>query len=303
MAQTTRYVRRLPCRQSHAGRLDSALPNSGEATDATVGALLDQLASDVASQAWNHFLAQFSPLILHIARQYEFDRDRAMECFLYACNQLSDNAFRRLRCYRAGGGAGFRTWLAAVVVNLCNDWRRRAHGRLRPVAAVAALPKLEQLVYCCIYVRGMTRRQCLHSLESRFPGLTDIRISEINARLFSMLSPRHRWNLSSRLAGLKSYNVSHRAQGEVPVLPVEDADSGPETLVALSQNYARLNQAILRLPYRQRLLLRLRYVQDLSLKEVAHVTQLKDPYCAHREIRLALAALAQEPELKRDCVN
>jgi DNA-directed RNA polymerase specialized sigma subunit len=47
-----------------------------------------------------------------------------------------------------------------------------------------------------------------------------------------------------------------------------------------------------RLEPRQRLLLRLRFQQDLTLEEVARLTRIPDPYRANREIQAAVAALA-----------
>jgi hypothetical protein len=46
------------------------------------------------------------------------------------------------------------------------------------------------------------------------------------------------------------------------------------------------------LPAEQRLLLRLRYEQNLTLAEVARLTNQSDPFRANRQIQSALKALA-----------
>lgn len=273
--------------------MTQASRGTSKTDDGPIGDLLDLLATDQAERAWNEFLSRFSSLIFRVARQYESDEERASDCFLYACGQLSDNSFRRLRSFRPEGRAQFRTWLTSVVTNLCIDWRRKLHGRYRPTAAVARLPDLDQLVYRLIYVRGMTREQCLRVLLPKFPNLTDLRISEINGRLFSMQTSRQRWQMSTRTRGSISLDeASNPDQDDAPIQPVDPAP-GPEALIQADQERSRVEAAMARLQPRERLLLRLRFQQDLTLEEVARLTRIPDPYRAHREIQAALAALAQ----------
>ncbi|MBX3702351.1 MAG: sigma-70 family RNA polymerase sigma factor, partial [Steroidobacteraceae bacterium] len=225
--------------------------------DGPIGDLLNLLTTDQAEKAWKEFLERFSPLILHVARRHESDEERASDCFLYACGQLSDNVFHRLRSFRPDGRAQFRTWLTSVVNNLCIDWRRKQHGRYRPRAAVASLPELDQLVYRYIYVRGMTREQCLHVLLPRFPGLTDLQLAGINARLFSMQTSRQRWQIGARARGSISLDEAlDPEQGDVPIQP-EDPSAGPEALTQSDQERTQLEAAMAKLQPRQRLLLRL----------------------------------------------
>jgi RNA polymerase sigma factor (sigma-70 family) len=255
--------------------------------------LLERLSSGRADSAWNEFLKLYSPLILHVARQYESDPRQSTDCFLYACGQLSDNGFRRLISYRPDGPARYRTWLAAVVANLCIDWRRKQQGRFRPIAAVAGLPERDQLVYRNIYVRGMTRERCLRALEPRFPSLTEQQLSEINARLFSLLTSRQRWQLSARRGESVPLDEAPPPDQEETPFQLQEPGPGPEALAQTEQERTLLEAAMSRLPPRQRLLLRLRYQQDLTLEEIARLTRLPDPYRANREIQAALAALAQ----------
>ena len=52
--------------------------------------------------------------------------------------------------------------------------------------------------------------------------------------------------------------------------------------------------ALAKLPPRPRLLLRLRYQQELTLEEVARLVGLPDPYRTHREIQAAVEALGRQ---------
>jgi RNA polymerase sigma factor (sigma-70 family) len=261
-------------------------------TDRPVSDLLERLSSSKADAAWSEFLELFSPLIMHIVRRYESDQRRGTDCFLHVCAALSDGGFRRLRSYRQEGAARFRTWLMAVVANLCVDWRRKKHGRYRPIRSVARLSELDQLVYRYRYVRGMPRTECLRALEPRYPDLTEQQLCEISARLFALLTPQHRWQLSLRTASAGPLDDGTTLDPEDAAAQLEEPGPGPEEITQVEQQHDRVAEALAQLPAEQRLLLRLRYEQDLTLAEVARLARLADPFRANRQIQAALAALA-----------
>ena len=262
--------------------------------DEPIGGLLTRLSAERADSAWAEFLERFSPLIMHVVRRYETDPGRATDCFIHVCGELSNNAFRRLLRFRPDGTARFQTWLSAVVSNLCVDWRRQQHGRYRPIQSVAQLPELDQLVYRYIYVRGMPREECLHALRARFPDLTEQRLSEINGRLFALLTPRQRWQLSTRAAEpLPLDDPPFPDKDMAAAFQLEEQGPGPDELAQTDQERSMLETAMARLLPQQRLLLRLRYQQDLTLEEIARLTGLPDPFRANRQIQAALEALAE----------
>ena len=101
--------------------------------------LLEQLGTASAGAAWTAFLNRYTPLILGIARQYAHDEQSQHDCYLFVCEKLVDNDFRRLRAWRRQDALSFASWLRAVVANLCVDWYRSVHGRQRPFRSVADL--------------------------------------------------------------------------------------------------------------------------------------------------------------------
>ena len=258
----------------------------------TVNDLLERLSSARVDAAWGEFLALYSPIIKHVIRLHFEDADRAAECFSHVCGALSDDGFRRLRSFRPDGPARFKTWLMAIVSNLCVDWRRRQQGRVRPVRSVARLPDLDQQVYRCIYLHAMSRAQCRQVLLPRYPDLTEQQVAEINARLFKLLTPQQRWQLSVRTPALRPVACRAESADEDPPLQVQSPEAGPDELALESQEQRLLRDALAQLPAEQRLLLRLRYEQDLTLAEVARLTRQPDPFRANRQIHAALEALA-----------
>jgi RNA polymerase sigma factor (sigma-70 family) len=259
----------------------------------TVKELLERLASGSVDSAWREFLARYSSVMMLVIRRRGVDDDRTTECFTHVCASLSDDGFRRLLSFRPDGPARFKTWLMAVVSNLCVDWRRKEQGRVRPLRCVSHLPEVEQQVYRCIYERRMSREQCLQELMPRFPHLTDAAISEINGRLFTLLTPQQRWQLSTRAAVLKPVSCGVPPEDDDPAWQLAEPGPGPDDLAAESQEQQRLAQALAMLSAEDRLLLRLRYEQNLTLAEVARLTNQPDPFRANRRIQSALKALAE----------
>lgn len=268
-------------------------------SDETDTELLARLSSGRADTGWSEFLARYSPLIMHVIRRHDVCDDGATECFIYVCGALSDDGFRRLRAFRPVGPARFRTWLMAVVSNLCVDWRRKEHGRVRPLKCIACLPELDQLVYRCIYLRGMSRTQCLRVLQPRYPDLTEQQVSEINGRLFKLLTPQQRWQLSVRTPHSKPLIRDAEAADEDESWQLEEPGPGPDDRAAEIEELQLLRNALARLPIQQRLLLRLRYEQDLTLAEVARLTRQPDPFRANRQTHAALEALANLMDAQR----
>jgi len=272
-------------------------------SDETVTDLLERLSSGRVAAAWSEFLARYSPVIMQVIRRHDADHERARECFTHVCGALSDDGFRRLLSFRPDGPARFRTWLMAVVANLCVDWRRKQQGRIRPGPSILNLPELDQQVYRCIYVQRMSRGQCLQALMPRYPQLTVATVSEINARLFGLLTPQQRWQLSVRTPALQPVTCGVSPEDEGPAWQVAGPGPGPDELAEESQQLRQLKDALARLPPEQRLLLRLRYERNLTLTEVARLTRQPDPFRANRRIQSALSALAElmsEPRVGPD---
>ncbi len=261
-------------------------------SDEAVIALLERLSSGRGDAAWNEFLAGYSSVVVHVIRRCGVDGDRLDDCFLDTCEALSRDGFRRLRSFRPDGPASFRTWLMAVVANLCIDWNRRQQGRVRSFRSVLRLPEIDRQDYRCIFEQRMTRTQCLHELLPRFPGLTEGGLAEINARLFRLLTPQQRWALTVRTPTRAPLMRSVSPEDTDELRQVPQPGPGPDELAEQAQEQRVLQQALASLPAEQRLLLRLRYEQGLSLAEIARLTGQPDPFSANRRVGAALAALA-----------
>lgn len=256
----------------------------------SIADILHQLSSADAGPAWVEFLDRYSALIMKTASQFEYRQGRSSECFLYVCEQLNDDGFRRLLKFNTAGQVKFRTWLGIVVFNLCVDWHRREFGRVTLLPAISALPAFDRAVYRLVIEQGMDKETSFQTLRADFPDLTRELIESSVIRVFSLLTPRQRWQVSVRNRR-KQQASGNSYQGQVEHLT--DPGTGPEEQAQNQQNLDTLQNAMAHLTARQRLLLRLRFQEGLSLKKIAELTQLGDTNRAWRHVQAALKALFQ----------
>jgi RNA polymerase sigma factor (sigma-70 family) len=263
--------------------------------------ILEELRSSQSRECWAEFLRQYGPLIFQTCHFSTSDADDAAECFLFACQQLSRNRFRRLLKFRPDGAASFPTWLRVVVRNLCLDWRRKQFGRWRMPRSIARLPQLEGQVYTCRYERGLSLDETFFSLCPSFPGLTMQRLIETEAQVQNSLTSRQRW-----LIGTHQTQAQAAVRGSAPsAAGVCEGDAAPatepvdprpsqEVVLAQQEQETHLRSALEKLDAPERLLIRLRFEEELSLQQIARLTGLGDAQRVHRRIEGILGSLRKK---------
>jgi len=253
--------------------------------------LLHRLSSVDAGPAWVEFLDRYSALIIQTASQFEYRQDRSSECFLYVCEQLNEDGFRRLLKFNTKGKAKFKTWLGTVVFNLCVDWHRHEFGRATLLPAISALPAFDRAVYRLVIEQGRNKETSFQMLRADFPDLTRELVESAVIRVYSLLTPRQRWQVTVRN---RRWQLARGRFSEDPVQRLPDPGTGPEVQTQKQQDIETLQDAMVCLPARQRLLLRLRFQEGLNLKKIAELTQLGDTNRAWRHLQAALKALFEQ---------
>lgn len=252
--------------------------------------ILHRLNSADAGAAWAEFLDRYSGLVMKSAKQFEYQHERSSECFLFVCERLADDGFRRLLQYNASSPCSFRSWLGTVVFNLCVDWHRHEYGRATLLPAISALPTFDQEVYRLAVEQFLDKETVFQTLRADFPDLTrDLIDSSIN-RVYSLLTPRQRWQTTVH-GHRRKRQGGKRGTDVVENLP--DPGCGPERETQKQQDLERLQLALKRLPFNQRLLLSLRFQEGLNLKKIAELQQLGDTNRVWRHLQTALKALSQ----------
>jgi RNA polymerase sigma factor (sigma-70 family) len=257
-----------------------------------IDSILAGLSSNCVESAWKTFLKSYSAMIVRVVCQYEKDTEQIDDCFLFVCEKLSDDGFRRLLQFDANRKAHFSTWLKLVVSNLCVDWHRKKFGRERPYRAILKLSAFDQLLYHYKIQCGMNRLASFRALQVNYPDLTQNQFTESNCRVHKALTSRQRWQLSIRKREtgyvIDGDGICNNSKETEPI----ETGPGPEKIAQFLQTHEALEQATSKLSHQQRLLLRLRYQEEMSLKDVADLAGLGDLHQAKRRIKEALAALA-----------
>ena len=253
--------------------------------------LLRHFRSREPRQAWATFLDAYSPLVVDVVRLFERDQDAVADCYLFVCEQLSRNNFRRLLRFRPDGPAAFSTWLCAVVRNLCLDYHRREFGRHRVFESVARMRPLDQEVFQALFVECLPAEEAYPRLKPRFAALTFDQFGESAGRVQQALSDRQRWLLAVRRARAAHSPTGSAEQDEASLLQIPSEAPNPESWAALQEERAALVRGMARLSTRERLLIRLRFERDLTLEEIANLLRLDNAQSADRRIREALEKL------------
>lgn len=87
--------------------------------------------ADALDAAWRAFVADYTRLLLHVARSVTSNHDDAMDAYAFVIEELRAEDFRRLREFAADPRSKLSTWLVVVARRLCLDLYRRRYGRVR----------------------------------------------------------------------------------------------------------------------------------------------------------------------------
>lgn len=269
-------------------RIRGARSSPCESSAKDFASLLKSLKRNPPDKAWARFLQLFSPVLMKAANYHTQSSELAKDCFLFICEKLVERGFEHLDRFDPGRGVGFRSWLAAVANNLALDWHRQQFGRTRLPRAVQAMSELDQAVYRLKYLKRMENAACLALLRRHFPRIGRQQLSESLARLHQAFSPQARWRLSFVNRPRAQRQVSYES-GFVTL--DFDNDDAPHEEAVVQQKTRHLERALAQLSTQQRLLLRLRFEQQLSLEQAARITGCSNLHQARRMIEKAITQL------------
>ena len=253
---------------------------------------LRDLYSANPQEAWAEFLDEYAAVIYQVVRHFESDPDNAADCFQHVCEKLIENRSQRLRKFKGDGAARFTTWLRAVVRNLCIDWHRKQFGRQRPFNSISRLPPFDQEVFRVVYERALPPDECLASLASTFPNATVTRINESRERIEGLLTTNQRWLLTKRAAQMNGNAAASNSEADDWVRDLPDSQQiDPEKQAIKNERRKQLIRAMTKLSPNDRLLLRLRFEEGVTLDKAAELLCLGNAQRADRQLKEILSQL------------
>jgi RNA polymerase sigma factor for flagellar operon FliA len=197
-----------------------------------------------------------------LCRRYGVSGDEQDEFCSWAKSRLIDNDYGVLRQFR--GESSTSTYLVVVIATLFREYRVQRWGRWRPSAAArrsgTVVLQLEQL----LLRDRLPFRQAAETLRTK--GVT-------------ILTDRELWSLVSVLpsrAPLRPDYVRDEALGEMV------SDKGADVLVATEaaqvehhSAVSALDEAIAREPPEDRLILRLRFWENMGVADIARTLRIE----------------------------
>jgi len=232
------------------------------------------LAQD-PERGWRAFIDQYTPMLLALIERAGIrDRDEAMELYVMTCERLAADDCARLRRHDPGKGA-LGAWLAVLVKHVMVDWVRSRAGRRRLFKSVEQLPPLEQRVFELFYWESRSPAEITGLLAAQFNAASLEIVLEALDRVQAALTARQRAELlatAARAAAPISLDAAPE-DGERPV-DIPDPADNPERQAQTREAGRLFEAAVADLPPEDAVIIRLRYGDGLSLKQIRDALHL-----------------------------
>lgn len=256
-------------------------------------ALQQLFATDVA-EAWRVFVEAYTPMMVGlIERAGVRDHDEAMEVYTLVCERLTTDDCGRLRRRDPDKGS-LGAWLAVVVRHAIVDWVRQRAGRRRLFGAIERLDTFHQQVFELYFWEERPLAEIAEELSVRNRERVSLdRVFAAIEAFHGVLTPRHRSELlSASMRARQALSLDAETESDA-VEPVDDAPR-PDALVSARQLRTAFERALASLPPEDATIVRLRYVQALSLADVRRALHL--PSLKEERVRSILDRLREQLE-------
>lgn len=247
---------------------------------------------------WPLFLDNYSGTLLRIISRRLLDEDDRMEAYVYVCEKLAAGSLERIRRYTSESQAHrarFTTWLAAVVRNLCVDWLRSVRGRRMLPTAVERMSTRDQAIFRLIFWDGRSYAEAIESLSAQ--GFGRVELSELGVVVETIHAALPTTSLWSALVEQSQHQPHVRLDsdpdeegGAPPPVPVDGGDS-PEEAWRRAAAQEELNRVVASWPPEDRLLLRLRFDDELKAREIAGLIGAESEAAVYQRLRTLLDRL------------
>lgn len=229
-----------------------------------------------AEAAWKEFLRRYSNLFLKVIWQFEKDRDRVMDTYLYVCKRFANDDFAILRKFKAQYGSTtpkFTTWLGAVVRNMCIDFYRLEHGRRRYPRAILRLPEFDRKVFELRFWRGHSVEEIEQQLGARRKGAVGQSLRRVE---------RH----------ITRAPIGAHVQNQPVIVPYDDSSAAADLSLEQDAEFVQIiDQWLGALEPRVRLIVRLKFWENMTAREIARILQIKGEQKVYTILQQALKEL------------
>lgn len=245
-------------------------------------------------EAWHRFTIEHTPLIRHVINHYIWDEELASDLYVSFLEKLKSNKLQSFT-----GKSTLSTWLFAVVRNHCRDYIRNSTGVRYIQSALAGLDKLDARFFQLHYIDGLPFHEVLRSLRLEFnEKLSYIDLINCDRKIKAHVSKKKLGNLLERLlrpeplpvVQTETETYTSPDSGNVPGVPIELPGFFHRER-ELAQAILNLREAIEKLPYREQIVLKLRFEHRASARRICEVLDIGNEKQVYRKLKKILADL------------
>ena len=235
---------------------------------------LQQLLTTDVGKGWRVFVESYTPMLVGlIERAGVRDRDEAMEVYTLICERLTADGCARLR-RRDPAKGHMGSWLAVVVRHTVVDWVRQRAGRRRLFGAIEQLDAFHQQVFEQYFWEERSLAEIAEELGVRHKERIPLdRVLAAIDTIHGVLTPRHRSELLSTAMRTRPMASLDADVDDAFVEPI-DARPTADEMVSAKETRQAFERALAGLPREDAAIIRLRYVQALSLPDVRRALHL-----------------------------
>ncbi|MBN2543763.1 sigma-70 family RNA polymerase sigma factor [bacterium] len=245
--------------------------------------LIDLLVSNFP-KGWNLFISEYTDLVYSVI-SYQLpptlkDEDTASDIYLFVMRHLMKLDFTKFKFK-----CKLSTWLVAIVKNLIKDYYRKQFGRRSEPKAIENLDEFEKRVFFLYYNEGyFDSFQIFEILRIDFPdhNYKDVKkaLDKLNDQLSDSLKERYIENAQSPAeVSLDAVLVEE----EESTYSDDQVETNPESmLLEKEKNQLKdeklrfLSCALNNLPRDEQVIIKLRFYNNLSAKEIAQKLNIED---------------------------
>ncbi len=250
------------------------------------------LSGDTA--AWHTFIEIYAPHIRKTIRRYVADPEVENDLFADLLEKLKTDKLARFE-FRSS----LATWLYAVARNQCRDHYRSAKGVRHLCMALEGLGEPEQRFFKLHYVQGLSLQATYRSMQAETGNtISYLDLFEYRETIDKAIERKKLGRIIDRLLrpDTVTIDLSTSAPGTEPdrVSSIESTAASPESCLDgknLQLAIERLRAAILELPHRDQLFLKLRFEHKRSAREIGEILDLGSEKQIYRKLDKLLGEL------------
>ncbi len=251
------------------------------------------LDGDVA--AWHRFVEVYNDRMQSIIGRYVSDRDIRQDLFVSLLEKLKDQKLAHF-----DGRSTLSTWLFVVTVNHCRDYFRSSKGIRHVLTAIEGLRPIERRFFKLAFVQGMPIHEVLDSIRAEMgEHITYLDLIECEERIVTrareeklgrliekLLSPAIRQKQPGGAAPAAADRARTAGRAQPPIDILAESDLFQKAL----QN---LREALLQLPRRDQIILKLKFEHKASARRICEVLDLGNERMVYRRLEKLLIKLKE----------